>query len=72
MTIAERLERKGRCLLLQKQLNKRFGTIPSNLEKHLESATPEALDEFGESLFDFNDLEDAEAWWLKRGEPGHA
>jgi len=84
MTIAERLHEeglqkglqtgatKGRCFLIQKMLNKRFGEIPSKLEKRLESATPATLDEFGESLFDFNNLEDAEAWWTKRGEPGHA
>ena len=80
MTIAERLHeegmqtgaQKGRFLLIQKLLNKRFGDIPSNLEKRLEAATPETLDEFGESLFDFKNLEDAEAWWMKRGEPGHA
>jgi len=80
MTIAERLHeeglqtgvKKGRFLLIQKQLHKRFGSIPPKLEKRLEAARAETLDEFGESLFDFNNLEDAEAWWTKRGEPGHA
>jgi hypothetical protein len=80
MTIAERLHeeglqtgvKKGRFLLIQKMLNKRFGGIPPKLEKRLEAARAETLDEFGESLFDFRDLEDAEAWWTKRGEPGRA
>jgi hypothetical protein len=76
MTIAERLHeegaRKGAFLIIQKLLKKRFGGIPQKLERQLESATPETLDEFGESLFDFNNLEEAEAWWAKRGEPGHA
>ena len=57
--------KKGKATLLMKQINKRFGRIPPALEDKLRASNPEVVDQFGESLFDFQSLEDAEKWWEK-------
>lgn len=71
MTIAERFKHEGRMegvlegrmVLIQKLLNKRFGGVSPALEKKLKASRPDLLDKFGESIFDFKDLKDAERWW---------
>ncbi len=84
MTIAERLKQegrtegifegevKGRMMLIQKQLNKRFGGISPALEKRLKDSRPDVIDRFGESIFDFKDLADAERWWDRHSVGGNA
>ena len=80
MTIAERLKQEGRIegklegrmVLIQKLLNKRFGKISPALEKQLRNSKIDNLDKFGESLFDFKDLKDAENWWEAQGKEGNA
>ena len=57
--------KKGKATLLMKQINKRFGGIPPALEDKLRASRPEVVDQFGESLFDFQSLEDVEKWWEK-------
>ena len=76
MTIAERLRQEGfqkgigfgRELIL-KQLKKRFGSLSPSLERKLDESGVDVLDRFGESIFDFESLEDAERWWddLEKG-----
>ncbi len=69
MTIAKRLRQEGRLEgigrteLIWKQLKKRFGNLSPALERRLNESGVEVLDRFGESIFDFESLEDAEKWW---------
>ncbi len=76
MTVADRLEKKGeirgRSVLIQKQLNKKFGLISSVLERKLQDSRLDILDKFGESIFDFNNLKDAEKWWDDFEKKGNA
>ena len=53
----------GRTELIWKQLKKRFGDLSPALERRLNESGVEVLDRFGESIFDFQSLEDAEKWW---------
>ena len=69
MSLAERLIQEGveegKATLLMKMINKRFGRMPAALEDKLRASNPEVVDQFGESLFDFQSLEDVEKWWEK-------
>jgi hypothetical protein len=53
-------------------LNKRFVKISPTLEKKLQNSKLDILDKFGESLFDFKDLNEAENWWEAHGKEGNA
>jgi len=44
-------------------LEKRFGRPSPAIESKLNKSGVDVLDRFGESLFDFESLEDAERWW---------
>lgn len=76
MTIAERLRQEGmgigRFELLQKLLNKRFGYLPPVIERKLSESGMDDLDRFGESIFEFKTLEDAEKWWEDYEKKGNA
>jgi hypothetical protein len=75
MTAAEQLRQKGikqgiekgigigRSALILKLLKKRFGKLSPAIEQKLNESRVEVLDRFGESIFDFKDLKDAEKWW---------
>ncbi len=71
MTIAERLRQEGklegigigRSELILKQLKKRFGSLSPAIERKLNESGVDVLDRFGESIFDFESLEDAQRWW---------
>ncbi len=71
MTTAEQIRQKGKkegriealSSMLIKLVKKRFGNISSFLEQKLGQSDSEKLDKFGESIFDFKDLNDAERWW---------
>ncbi len=75
MTTAEQIRQKGReegknegriealSSMAIKLVKKRFGNISSFLEQKLGQSDSEKLDKFGESIFDFKDLNDAERWW---------
>ena len=84
MTIAERLRQEGReegvqegfqkgigfgRELILKLLKKRFGYLSPALERKLNESGVDVLDRFGESIFEFESLEDAEKWWedFKKG-----
>ncbi len=58
--------------MIQRLLNKRFGRISPVLEQRLRDSKQESLDRFGESLFDFQDLKDAERWWETHSDGGNA
>ena len=76
MTIAERLRQEGfhngQSQLILKLLKKRFGYLSPTLEKKLNESGVDVLDRFGESIFDFESLEDAEKWWEDFGKGGNA
>lgn len=88
MTIAERLRQEGmqkgiregiqkgigigQSNMILKQLKKRFGYLPPELERRLNESGADVLDRFGESIFDFNSLEDAEKWWEDHENGGNA
>ena len=80
MTIAERLRQEGRLegfqngqsQIILKLLKKRFGHLPPALERKLNESGVDVLDRFGESIFDFESMEDAEKWWEDFGKGGNA
>jgi hypothetical protein len=63
---------EGKMILIQKLLNKRFGQMSPHLLKKLQDSEPDVLDQFGESILDFQDLQDAENWWNTKGKQGNA
>jgi predicted transposase/invertase (TIGR01784 family) len=71
MSVAEQIRQRalteGRAVLIQKQLNKRFCLLSPMLEQKLRNSGLDILDKFGESIFDFKDLKDAEKWWDLHG-----
>lgn len=80
VTIAERLRlegrlegrKEGRDELILKQLKKRFGHLSPAIERKLNESGVDVLDRFGESIFDFKSLEDAERWWEDFEKGGNA
>ncbi len=84
MTIAERLRQEGRnegklegfqhgqSQIILKLLKKRFGHLPPSLERKLNESGVDILNRFGESIFDFERLEDAEKWWEDYEKRGNA
>ncbi len=80
MTIAERLRQEGRSegfqngqsQIILKQLKKRFGYLSPAIERKLNESGVDVLDRFGESIFDFENLEDAEKWWEDLEKGGNA
>ena len=80
MTIAEQIEQRGRLkgleegrtALIVKQIRRRFGELPVVIEHRLHQSNLDLLDKFGEAIFDFKDLNDAEKWWDEHGNQGNA
>ncbi|MDM8537087.1 Rpn family recombination-promoting nuclease/putative transposase [Desulfobacterales bacterium HSG17] len=74
MTVAEQIRQKalteGKTRtggIILKQIKKRFGIISPLLEQKLMNSDFDMLDKFGESIFDFKNLNDAEIWWETHG-----
>ncbi|MDM8537934.1 DUF4351 domain-containing protein [Desulfobacterales bacterium HSG17] len=78
MTVAEQIEKRGekRGLgegkirtggIILKQIKKRFGSVSPIIEQKLMQSDFDMLDKFGESIFDFKNLYDAEKWWEVHG-----
>ncbi len=63
MTVADQLKQEGASGMLVKMINRRFGKVSPMLKQKLINSDLDLLDQFGESIFDFENLEDAEAWW---------
>ncbi|GBC63465.1 DUF4351 domain-containing protein [Desulfonema ishimotonii] len=76
MTAAEQLRKQGEVLgasgIILKQARKRFGKLSPVLEQKLRKSDLDMLDKFGEAIFDFRDLKDAEKWWEEQENGGNA
>ncbi len=76
MTIAERLRQegmeKGAGGIILSLIKRRFGSTSAFLEQKLMRSDFDMLDQFGNSIFDFKSLEDAENWWDKFEKHGNA
>jgi flagellar biosynthesis/type III secretory pathway protein FliH len=53
---------QGEAYLLLRQLQRRFGEIPQNLEETIRNLPVERLEDLGLALLDFNTLTDLENW----------
>ena len=54
--------RLAEARLVQKQLRKRFGSLPDDLSDRVGTLPLEQLERLGESLFDFASLAEVERW----------
>ncbi len=67
MTTAEQMRQKygieALSSMLTKMLKKRFGNISTAVEQKLGQSDSDILDKFGEAIFDFKELRDAERWF---------
>ncbi|MBL8150158.1 MAG: DUF4351 domain-containing protein [Blastocatellia bacterium] len=50
--------------LILKQLQKRFGSVPTEVEEAVKKLDVDGLESFGEAIFDFNSIDDLLAWLL--------
>ncbi len=57
---------KGKADIIARQIKRKFGDLSPELRKRLTAAKVETLDPFGEAIFDFQSLKDAEQWWEKQ------
>lgn len=55
-------EAKGRANMVTRQIRRRFGELPAELDDAIRQLTSDQLDHFGEALFDFKTPADAQAW----------
>ncbi|HLK61226.1 MAG TPA: DUF4351 domain-containing protein [Chthonomonadaceae bacterium] len=62
----------GQKRIVMRQIKKRFGVVPSEIEARLDALTADELDELGESLFDFRSITDVENWLARHQPNGHA
>jgi len=53
---------KGKLDILTRQLSRRFGTIPPEVQLQLTSLSANQLDALSEELFDFTAVSDLAAW----------
>lgn len=51
-----------------RSLRRRFGSLDENRQKRVSSLPAEKLDQLGEELFDFNTIDDLDAWLSTREE----
>ncbi len=54
---------EGKADMIARLIKRKFGDISPVIQKRLKTAKVESLDQFGEAIFDFESLEDAEKWW---------
>jgi hypothetical protein len=52
----------GKETLVARQINKRFGSVTSEITERLSALSADDLDNLGEAMFDFSNLADLEAW----------
>ena len=55
-------EQRGEAKLVLRQLQRRFGEIPQNLEETIRKLPVERLEDLGLALLDFNTLTDLDNW----------
>jgi hypothetical protein len=58
----ERGLHEGESVIILRQLTRRMGTLPESVRAHIESLSVPQLELLGESLLDFSELPDLEAW----------
>ncbi|MBL8151009.1 MAG: DUF4351 domain-containing protein, partial [Blastocatellia bacterium] len=51
--------------LILKQLQKRFGSVPTEVEEAVKKLDVDGLESFGEAIFDFAKIDDVKAWLRK-------
>jgi predicted transposase YdaD len=59
----EQGRKQGELALLNRQLNRRFGSLSPQLQERIENLSIAQLEELGEALLDFTTIEDLEAWF---------
>jgi len=64
--IKEEGRKEGLNDMLFKQLEARFGSIPTSLKSKLTAAESEKVFLFGQAIFSFQSIKDAEDWWAGR------
>jgi predicted transposase YdaD len=52
----------GQRQLVQRQLTRKFTSIPPELHAQIDNLTPSQLESFAEALLEFRDLQDAQQW----------
>jgi predicted transposase YdaD len=57
---------EGERSLVLRQLNRRFGTLPANVEAQIQALDLEQLEALGETLLDFVQLSDLSHWLQER------
>ena len=55
-------EQRGEAKLVLRQLQRRFGEIPQNLEEIIRNLSVERLEDLGLALLDFDNLADLDNW----------
>ncbi|BCX13200.1 MAG: hypothetical protein KatS3mg067_2138 [Thermosynechococcus sp.] len=55
-------QQQGEVLVVLRQLRRRFGSVPSELEERIRHLSPNQLEALAEALLDFTDLEAVFAW----------
>lgn len=58
-------ERLGEAALVLRQLTRRFGTLPNNLDKQIRQLGTIQLENLGEALLDFQKLSEVEEWLVE-------
>ena len=52
----------GKETLVARQIKKRFGSLTPEITARLNTLSSDGLDDLGEAIFDFSNLEDLESW----------
>ncbi len=58
----EQGRKQGELALLNRQLNRRFGSLSSQLQQQIENLSIPQLEDLGEAMLDFTSVADLEAW----------
>ncbi|MFN3639264.1 MAG: DUF4351 domain-containing protein [Chloroherpetonaceae bacterium] len=48
--------------MVLRQLRRRFGSLPHELEEHIRQLSPERIEALAEALLDFTDLGEVVSW----------
>lgn len=55
-------EQKGEIKLVLRQLNRRFGVVPADLQVQIQALSTTQLENLGDALLDFSELADLVTW----------
>ncbi|MFN4280846.1 DUF4351 domain-containing protein, partial [Thermosynechococcus sp.] len=53
---------QGEAAVVLRQLRRRFGSVPNDLEERIRRLSPEQIEALAEALLDFTDLEEVSDW----------